>query len=74
MINPIVLAELEKNRQQDLLKQAEYWRAVSQATIRKTDRMGIFRWIMTEVVKRKIIILRDHLRLFNDREPLPAGK
>lgn len=74
MINPIILVELERNRQQDLLKQAEYWRAVSRATGRKTDKMGIFQWIITEVVKRKVEFLLDHLRLFNDQEPLPAGK
>lgn len=74
MINPIILAELGKNRQQDLLKEAEYWRAVSQATGSKTDKKGIIRWIMADIVKSKILFLLDLARLVHSRETLPAGK
>lgn len=54
MINSIILAELAKTRQQDLLKEAEYWRVVSQASGKKTDKTGKIRRIMANVVKHGI--------------------
>lgn len=53
-MHPIILTELAKTRQQDLLKEAEYWRVVSQAVGKKSDKMGMIRRIMTDVVKRTI--------------------
>ncbi len=59
MINPITLAELAKTRQQDLLKEAENWRLVSQASGKKPDNTGILLRIMADVVKHGIELFAE---------------
>ena len=53
MINPIILAELAKVRNQELLKEAECWRLASQQMEKNSDNMGKIRRILANV-KRKI--------------------
>jgi len=70
-MNSIILAQLAKTRQQDLLKEAEYWRLISQVEGKKSDRMGMIRRIMTDVVKRRIKypqIRNLKFLLFNDEK------
>jgi hypothetical protein len=74
MINPIILAELAKTRQQDLLKEAECWRVASQATAKKSDKMGMIRRFMTEVLKRRIKFRLFHTARVNDLDPLQLEK
>lgn len=52
MVNPIILAELAKARHQDLLKEAESWRLVSQEIEKEFDKMGMIRRILTDVKRR----------------------
>ena len=59
MINPITLAELAKNRQQDLLKEAENWRLVSQASGKKPGNTAILLRIMADVVKHGLELFAE---------------
>jgi hypothetical protein len=60
-MHPIILAELAKLRQQDLLKEAESRRLASLVVGKKTDKMNIVRRIMIDVIQRII-----NFRLFQD--------
>ena len=66
-MHPIILEELAKFRQQDLLKEAESRRLASLVEGKKTDKMNIVRRIMINVLQRII-----NFRLFqhlNFRHP-----
>lgn len=60
-MHPIVLEDLAKFRQQELLKEAESWQLASQAMGKKTDKMGLIRRIINNVVQRRI-----NIHLFQD--------
>lgn len=53
MINPIILVELAKVRNQELLKEAECWRLASQQMEKNSDNLGKIRRVLANV-KRKI--------------------
>jgi hypothetical protein len=66
-MHPIILEELAKFRQQDLLKEAESWRLASLVVGKKTDKKNIVRRTMINVIQRII-----NFRLFqhlNFRHP-----
>ena len=66
-MHPIILEELVKLRQQDLLKEAESWRLASLVVGKKTDKKNIVRRTMISVIQRII-----NFRLFqhlNFRHP-----
>jgi hypothetical protein len=66
-MHPIILEELVKLRQQDLLKEAESWRLASLVVGKKTDKKNIVRRTMINVIQRII-----NFRLFqhlNFRHP-----
>ncbi len=60
-MHPIILAELTKLRQQDLLKEAESRQLASLVAGKKTGKMNIVRRIMIDVIQRII-----NFRLFQD--------
>jgi hypothetical protein len=53
-MHPIILEELVKLRQQDLLKEAESWRLASLVVGKKTDKKNIVRRTMINVIQRII--------------------
>jgi hypothetical protein len=52
MVNPIILAELAKTRHQELLKEAECWRLVSQQMEKNSANLGKFRRMLANVKRR----------------------
>jgi hypothetical protein len=59
MMTPFFLEEFAKTHHRDLLKEAEYWRKVSQARGKKSDKLGVIQRLMADVVKHGIEIIAE---------------
>ena len=60
-MHPIIMEELTKHRQQDLLKEAKSCQLASLVVGKKSDKTGMVRRIIFDVVQRRI-----NVRLFQD--------
>lgn len=53
-MHPIILEDLAKLRQQELLKEAESWQLASLVMLKRTDKNCLVRRIINNVVQRRI--------------------